>query len=341
MKLKRIALVVDMENWAFHIEAKILQQSLEKQFKIDIFVAHSYDDDLFKILEDVKDYDMIHFFWRKILLDFESDEFKNKVIGNGYDYNEYLKVCDKISTGIYDHLFVDDVDTYENIFTKYSKMYYTCSEKLYNIYKDISIYPKPWGVIHDTYDNKLYNGGDKNRFPFNRKELVIGWIGNSNWNIKYKYFKGFHTILNPVIDELVNEGYKIRKHYADKNIKFRTNEEMPAYYQEIDVCIITSMEEGTPRPVIEAMASGVPLITTDVGIVNESYGPLQKKFILGVRDNNDEEIKSRLKSKIIELYNNRNLIKELSSENYKYSINNSIEKLKGKYINYFNDFLEG
>ena len=316
-----------------------MQQSLKKQFNIDIFISRNYEDDLFSILEDVKDYDMIHFFWRKLLLDFESDEFKNKVKENNYDYSEYLKVCNKISTGIYDHLFIDDIDTYKNIFTKYSKMYYTCSEKLYDIYKNINEYPKPWGVIHDTYDNKLYDGGNRNRFPRNREELVIGWIGNSNWNIKYQDFKGFHTILNPVIDELVDEGYKIKKFYADRNIKFRTNEEMPDYYQELDVCIIVSTLEGTPRPVLEAMASGVPLITTDVGIVNESFGPLQKKYILGIRDNNDEEIKNKLKNKIIELYNNRELIKELSEENYKYSLNNSIECLKDKYSNYFEEFL--
>ena len=291
-----------------------------------------------------KDYDMIHFFWRKLLIDFESDVFKSKLINSGYDYDEYIeKVRNKISTGVYDHLFVDSdgINTYKNIFTKYSKMYYVCSEKLKNIYDKISIYPKPFGVIHDTYDNKLYDGGNRDRFPRDKEELVIGWIGNSNWNIKYKDFKGFHTILNPVIDELIEEGYKLRKFYADKNIKFRTNEEMPDYYQELDVCVIVSTLEGTPRPIIEGMASGVPIISTDVGIVNESFGPLQKKFILGVRnDLNDEEIKSRLKSKIIELYNNRNLIKELSLENYKYSLNNSIDKLKDKYIEYFNCFLE-
>ena len=285
---------------------------------------------------------MIHFFWRKILLDFESEEFKKKLSLNNYDYDEYLKITNKISIGVYDHLFTDteNVDVYKNIFTKYSKMYYVCSEKLKSVYDKLSDYPKPWGVIHDTYDTKLYDGGNKNRFPRNREELVVGWVGNSNWNLKYKDFKGFHTILNPVIDNLIKDGYNIKKFYADRNIKFRTNEEMPDYYQELDVCIITSLEEGTPRPVLEAMASGVPIITTDVGIVNESFGPLQKEFILGIRnENNDEDIKKKLREKIIELYNDRSLIKKLSEENYKYSKNNSINNLKDKYTEYFECFL--
>ena len=340
--MKRIALVVDAENWAFDIEAKILKNKLKDDFEIDIFVSKKYDDDLFKILEEVKEYDMIHFFWRKLLLDFESDTFKDHLKENNYDYDEYLSICNKISTGIYDHLFYDDenIDSFRNIFTKYSKMYYTCSKRLEFIYSELKDYPKPWGTIHDTYDDKLYDGGDKDRVLGKNEYLTIGWIGNSNWNLKYKDFKGFHSVLLPVLDELESEGYKIKRHFADKNIKFRTNEEMPSYYQELDIVVIASTEEGTPRPVIEGMASGVPIITTDVGIVPEVFGPLQKEFILGIRTiDNDEQIKSNLKNKIIQLYNNRELLNRLKEENYKNTYVNSIDYLYKSYKQYFNDFL--
>jgi glycosyltransferase involved in cell wall biosynthesis len=36
-------------------------------------------------------------------------------------------------------------------------------------------------------------------------------------------------------------------------------------YEAIDVCIVTSRDEGGPRAVLEAMATGVPLVTTRVG----------------------------------------------------------------------------
>lgn len=36
-------------------------------------------------------------------------------------------------------------------------------------------------------------------------------------------------------------------------------------YQAIDVCLVTSRDEGGPRAVLEAMATGVPLVTTRVG----------------------------------------------------------------------------
>ena len=345
MHKKTIALIADVENWAFDIEAKILKEKFKDFYEIEIFYSAKYENDLFAILEDTKEFDMIHFFWRKLLLQFSTEEFKNKVENVNLDYNSYLEnVCPKISTGIYDHLFVDEenVDTYLPVFTKYSKRYYTCSKKLEKIYLNLNNYPKPWGTIHDTYDNKLYDGGNKLRYKSKEEnKLVVGWIGNSNWNIKYQDFKGFHSILEPVVNELIEEGYNIEKNYADRNVIFRTNEEMPAYYQSIDVCIVVSTFEGTPRPIIEAMASGVPVITTDVGIVSEVFGPKQKEFVLGDRDNckNDEFIKINLKQKLIELYNNKEKIIELSEENYEYAKYNDIDHTYLEYKKYFDEFL--
>ncbi len=36
-------------------------------------------------------------------------------------------------------------------------------------------------------------------------------------------------------------------------------------YEAIDVCVVTSRDEGGPRAVLESMATGVPLVTTRVG----------------------------------------------------------------------------
>lgn len=345
MHKKRIALVIDVENWAFDIGAKLLKKKLKDYYEIEIFSSSKYNDDLFAILEDTKNFDMIHFFWRKLLIQFESNEFKSKLLENNLDYDKYIQdICPKISTSVYDHLFIDEenVNVYLPIFSKYSRRYYTSSKKLEKIYSNLNNYPKPWGTLQDTYDNTLYNGGDKSRFKNKEQnKLVIGWVGNSNWNIKKQDFKGFHSILEPVVNELIEEGYNIEKNYADRNVIFRTNDQMPEYYQSIDLCVVVSAVEGTPRPVIEAMASGVPIITTDVGIVGEVLGPKQKEFILGDRDNckNDEIIKKRLKEKIIELYNNKEKLIELSEENYEYTKYNDIDHTYIDYKKYFDEFL--
>jgi glycosyltransferase involved in cell wall biosynthesis len=40
---------------------------------------------------------------------------------------------------------------------------------------------------------------------------------------------------------------------------------MPAFYQSLDAFLMTSITEGFPNVLVEAMASGLPCITTDVG----------------------------------------------------------------------------
>ena len=80
--MKSIALIVDVKNWAFDIQAKLIKNSLKDVFKIDIFYSKSetYNDDVIKILEDVKDYDIIHFFWRKKEMEKKRIKTKKKKI---------------------------------------------------------------------------------------------------------------------------------------------------------------------------------------------------------------------------------------------------------------------
>ncbi len=45
--------------------------------------------------------------------------------------------------------------------------------------------------------------------------------------------------------------------------------DMAAFYQQADVCVLTSDFEGTPNVLLEAMASGLPVVATKVGGVPE------------------------------------------------------------------------
>ncbi|WP_334611116.1 glycosyltransferase, partial [Escherichia coli] len=58
------------------------------------------------------------------------------------------------------------------------------------------------------------------------------------------------------------------------------------------------------------MACGVPVISTDVGVVKDAFGEMQKEWILPVRS------KDTLIDKLRDFYHKRNsLVKCLSSEN--------------------------
>lgn len=324
---KSLAIIIDAPNWAFHNVAILMKKELENIANVDIFAIQSepYNNNLFMLLEDVKKYDYIHFLWRKSLLEFNSDNFKKELKDNNINYDDYVDYFSKkISTAVYDHMFLTDeeIGIYKDVFNKFSRKYYTSSNKLYNIYNNISEYKKPETSLIDTFDINIFYPMLLERFDFDsisNRSLVIGWVGNSAWNnndgsnIDYK---GLHHILEPVLKELIDEGYDIKKVYADKQIKAIPNNEMPNYYKNIDIYITCSYQEGTPRPVLEALACGVPIIATDVGIVPEILGDLQKEFIIGDRTTtSDSVIRNNLKSAIIKLYNNRILLKKLSDEN--------------------------
>lgn len=346
--MKRIALVSDIKGWAFDLAANIIKNSLKDEFKIDIFYSKSdeFKNDLFIALESLKDYDMIHFFWRDILLDFEKEEFRNNVKSKYEDVDKYIEnIVKKISTGVYDHLHEDNIDYIEK-FTKYCNSYVVSSEKLFNIYNKIDKIKKPACIMGDSFEKKMFFPKNLERFN-NIDKLVIGWAGNSSWNATLKDkngnlcdFKGFHSILKPVIEELKNEKYNIDFVFADKNINPIQNDKMCDYYSTIHIYICVSNKEGTPKPILEAMGCGVPIITTDVGIVKEAFGINQKNFIIGERVvlKNDEYIRCKLKNKIIELYNDNEKLKQLSEENYLNSSKYEISNMKKIYKNYFEQF---
>ena len=345
--MKKICLVCDIPNWAFDIIAQKLKKSFEKEFCIDIdyFDVRNEKENFFEFLENHQDYDIVHFFWRKTLLLFEDEIFINKVLekyGNLSDYTDRLK--GKISTGVYDFLFLKDeeISIYEKVFNEYANNYYVISKKLLNKYNNIKQYRKPFGVVHDVCDTQKMKPINISRFNNHHRALVIGWVGNSAINYDGVDLKGFHSIIKPVIKELISEGYNIVEHYADRNEKWRTSDEMPEYYSEIDLCLCTSIMEGTPLPILEAMSCGVPVISTDVGIVPEALGKLQSDYIIGDREygKNDDTVKKRLKEKIVQLYDNRALLQQLSDENLKSIDEYDGGKIIQEYRKYFIEILK-
>ena len=64
----------------------------------------------------------------------------------------------------------------------------------------------------------------------------------------------------------------------------RTRSELASAYRQSDVCLVTSRQEGGPKSALEAMASGVPLVTTRVGQASELVADGENGLLADVDD---------------------------------------------------------
>ena len=60
--------------------------------------------------------------------------------------------------------------------------------------------------------------------------------------------------------------------------------ELPRIYRSLDACLVASRQEGGPKAVLEAMASGVPIVTTRVGQAADLVRNGENGFLVDVED---------------------------------------------------------
>jgi glycosyltransferase involved in cell wall biosynthesis len=58
------------------------------------------------------------------------------------------------------------------------------------------------------------------------------------------------------------------------------NRDIPALYSVADIFVHPTFTEGFPRVLIEAMAAGLPIVTTDAGGTGQLLGPKQMEFVV-------------------------------------------------------------
>ena len=106
------------------------------------------------------------------------------------------------------------------------------------------------------------NGIDTELFkPIPRPEndvFTIGWVGNQEHKGKR-------------LDELLSVVHNLNgvKLLVQRKDHFIPYSEMPKFYNQLDTYCCVSISEGSNNPLSEAMACGLPIISTSVGIANE------------------------------------------------------------------------
>ena len=157
---------------------------------------------------------------------------------------------------------------------------YTHGEKE-NLEK-LGIDSKKISVIHNGVDITLFSPSTSEKIA-DKKQIL--WVGRfvtgkgveyliEAFTLAHKKIPGTHLVLvgggpeKPAIED------KIRKLHLQSSVtimEYLDNDKLPQIYKKSDIFVLPSLMEGVPRTILEAMACGVPVVTTNlphlVGII--------------------------------------------------------------------------
>lgn len=247
----------------------------------------------------------------KFILNFRHGVNKNYNIFNTYILKKYMNIADG-------HIFVSNSSLKE--------------------FKNIGFNFKNSLVITNGFTKKDYNY----HFDFN-SNLVFGYVGRFN-KIKNQEFlvKEFNEFATNKNVKLILAGRNLNfenfSNYisSENNNKFIWKGEVDdpfEIYSNIDALILTSISEGFPNVIGEAMSIGVPVISTNAGesfeiIGNSGYkidgSPGSLSNILNKLFNKSEELKVKSQLAYQEIH-----------DNY------LIEKKVNEYIRYYEKIIGG
>jgi glycosyltransferase involved in cell wall biosynthesis len=138
------------------------------------------------------------------------------------------------------------------------------------------VFKIPIGIDLEHFDLRP----ERNGSPFVVGSFVKDGVGMEE-GLEPKLLKGPDTLVAvvarareriPELSVLLTgpaRGY-VRRELERLGVPYRqlvlgSREELGRAYQEVDVCLVTSRQEGGPKSALEAMASGVPFVSTRVG----------------------------------------------------------------------------
>lgn len=155
---------------------------------------------------------------------------------------------------------------------------------------------------HNDEARYLPAGVDTDIFKSRKKvsghALVVGWCGKHNDDQRRP--KGYHEILKPVMDRFPSTSVIEWMINGRGPSDALSRDAMIEWYNCLDLFLCTSICEGSPLTVFEAMACGVPVISTMVGEVGKaSTYRKHPKSIMGCGSFNDQKSANRVIETIV------------------------------------------
>ena len=189
---------------------------------------------------------------------------------------------------------------------------------------------------------------NQNKLDFGNSIIILylGWIGKKKGTFDLLEVaeilkeKGYNFKILSVGPEMKTGDRKLinsiirNKKLKDsvKLLKEVEHDEVPAFYNSADIFILPSYTEGFPMCILEAMASGLPIVSTNVGAIPEIIEEGKNGFLFEPGDINT------FINKIEILINNKKLREEIRHNNIEkvkneFSVDRQVNKFKNLYIN--------
>ena len=288
----RVIVCPDRPNWAFHNIARNIIRHAPQDFEVSVhFMDGPNERNLSDLVETImlKDADIVHTFWREDAFELLRPEALALVARKlRLEVDELIGMISSraLTTSVYDHMHSTEQALRARAVGFHMVDGYTVSsERLDGLYRAHDFLPSPDAVIPDGVDLEIFEPASRTAERDPGAPLTVGWVGNSAWGKSQGGDpKGYFRLFEPAVALLESRGVHLRVQRADPQVRLIAFDEMPTFYRELDVLVCSSATEGTPNPVLEAMASGVGIVSTDVGIVPQAFGPLQSRFILAHPD---------------------------------------------------------
>lgn len=277
----KLLLIVDVRGWAFESVARVIAETPSKR-KFEIVYTSDYGSyDAFCAWLTTQDVGHVHFFWRAYL-----HEILNHLPAFGKDLrNKTMALFRKaaVTMSVPDHLYLtaDAIFEHATMFDIVDGIV-AVNGTLAGFYENLLSDGRPVRTIHDTNLDILATAARAPSFDTAARDGKFVWVGNSKWGEWQGChdYKGLEAIFRPAVALVEGAESLIIDSAVAKVPRSHVLEEMRP--GRIFVC--TSEAEGTPLPLLEAMARGMAVVTTDVGLARETLPASQQRFILVRRD---------------------------------------------------------
>lgn len=250
MRVPLVIFATDRPNWCFANIAKALTRQLAEHFSFKILPHRRIHAEVCDVL--------VALCWEQAL----------RVKGN--------TKCRAMIPVLYDHLSwsIDDAArAHFKLVLKNTTILGCCNEMIIKRVQEL-IPPEllpPIVLLEDGVDIELFK---QQALPHN---FACGWTGMSNRQTPGgpTDLKGFSLVK----EACALAGVDLRILDAAHGGAWPL-ERMPLFYSDVSVQLIGSAYEGTPNPLLEALSSGRPVVTTDVGLAPKIIKEGQNGYIV-------------------------------------------------------------